>query len=27
MPMFKLEQQYMPSVKQIITAVSKVMEF
>jgi len=27
MPMFKLEQKYMPSVKQIITAVSKVMEF
>ncbi|EPJ50035.1 MAG: transketolase [Osedax symbiont Rs2] len=27
MPMFKLEQKYMPSVQQIITAVSKVMEF
>ena len=27
MPMFKLEQKYMPSVAQIVTAVSKVMEF
>ena len=27
MPLFKLEQQYMPSVEQVITAAKKVMEY
>mgnify|MGYP000664833675 CR=1 FL=1 len=27
MPLFKLEQQYMPSVEQVIAAANKVMEY